>query len=200
MSDNHVNAFEEITCENVTDVIVASYAQRGYAMVFAEEVMSYDLSQGLPHVVIPPELTFHAWNAENSHDFFVAFEASFRDRPGFPGWSEEAWISWTADATTFRPDLSYLAVVQAQAVGFITNEDDDTSSEPAGYINQIGVYPQWRRQGIGAVLVARSLQAWQAVGKKVVTLHVNVNNPGAKSLFQEVGFVVVGRRGKFRKQ
>ena len=76
MSGNHANAFEEITCENVTDEIVASYAPRGYTLVFAEEVMSYDLSQGLPHIVIPPELTFRAWNAENSHDFFVAFEAS----------------------------------------------------------------------------------------------------------------------------
>ena len=200
MSQNHSNASEAITCESVTDEIVASYAQKGYNLIFAEEVMSYDLSHGLPHIVIPAELTFLTGNGENSHDFFVAYGTSFRDRPGFPGWPEEEWISWTADSPTFRPELSYLAVVRAQVAGFITNEDDDTAPELAGYINQVGVLPKWRRQGIGAILVARSLQAWQAEGKKVVTLHVNVNNPGARSLFQQVGFVVVGRRGKFGKQ
>ena len=200
MSHNHSKALEEITCEDVTDELVASYAQKGYTMFFAEEVMRYDLSQGLPQIITPPELTFRTWSAENSHDFFLTFQASFRERPGFPGWSEEAWINWTSDAPTFRPDLSYLTVIQDQPVGFITNEDDDRSSEPAGYINQIGVPPQWRHRGIGAVLVTRSLQAWQADSKKLVTLHVNVNNPGAKSLFQKVGFVIVGRRGKFRKQ
>ncbi len=42
MSQNHSNSCEEITCENVTDEIVASYAQRGYTLIFAEEVMSYE--------------------------------------------------------------------------------------------------------------------------------------------------------------
>jgi ribosomal protein S18 acetylase RimI-like enzyme len=30
-------------------------------------------------------------------------------------------------------------------------------------------------------------------------LHVNINNPGAIHLYQQLGFVIVGRRGKFRK-
>ena len=72
--------------------------------------------------------------------------------------------------------------------------------EPTGYINQVGVDPRWRRQGIGAALVVRSLQGWQDEEKKAVLLHVNVNNPGAIDLYQQLGFVVIRRRGKFRKQ
>ncbi|HEX6477269.1 MAG TPA: GNAT family N-acetyltransferase [Ktedonobacteraceae bacterium] len=130
----------------------------------------------------------------------MAYDASFRDRPGFPGWSEEEWVRGTSGDAAFRPDLSYLAVVQGQSAGFITNEEDDTAPEPTGYINQVGVDPRWRRQRIGAALVVRSLQAWQEDGKVAIMLHVNVNNPGAIRLYQQLGFSFVGRRGKFRKQ
>ncbi len=190
---------EEITCENVTGDITASYAEKGYTLTFAEEVMRFDLSHAIPPVVVPPDVSFFTWTSERSHDFFVAYDASFRDRPGFPGWSEQEWVGWTSDNPTFRPDLSYLAEVQGQAVGFITNEEDDTAPEPTGYINQVGVDPRWRRQGIGAALVVRSLQAWQEEGKVAAMLHVNDNNPGAIHLYLQLGFSIVGRRGKFRK-
>jgi mycothiol synthase len=190
---------EEITCENITDEIVTSYAEKGFTLTFAEEVMRFDLSQKIPQMVVRPDVSFFTWATERSHDFFMAYNASFRDRPGFPGWSEEEWVRWTNDSPTFRPDLSYLAVVQGQAAGFITNEEDDTAPESTGYINQVGVDPLWRRQGIGAALVMHSLQAWQEDGKVTVMLHVNVNNPGAIRLYQQLGFVVVRRRGKFHK-
>src|SRR5437660_10642633 len=128
---------EEITCENVTGEITAYYAEKGYTLTFAEEVMRFDLSHAIPSVVVPPDISFFPWASERSHDFFVAYDASFRDRPGFPGWSEQEWVGWTTDNPTFRPDLSYLSEVQGQAVGFINNEDDDTASEPTVYINQI---------------------------------------------------------------
>jgi mycothiol synthase len=193
-------SLEEITCENITDEVVTFYAERGYTLTLAEEVMRFDLSQKIPQVVVPPDVAFFTWTPERSHDFFMAYDASFRDRPGFPGWSEEEWVRETSDDVAFRPDLSYLAVVQGEAAGFITNEEGDTAPEPPGYINQVGVDPRWRRQGIGAALVVRSLQGWQDEEKKAVLLHVNVNNPGAVGLYQQLGFVVIRRRGKFRKQ
>jgi ribosomal protein S18 acetylase RimI-like enzyme len=194
------NSPEEITCENITDEITASYAEKGYALTFAEEVMRFDLSQKIPQVIVPSDVSFFTWTSERSHDFFMAYDASFRDRPGFPGWSEEEWVRGTSEYSTFRPELSHLAVVQGHATGFITNEEDDTAPEPTGYLNQVGVDPRWRRQGIGAALVVRSLQGWQEERKVAVMLHVNVNNPGAIRLYQQLGFSIVGRRGKFRKQ
>ncbi|HEX6477270.1 MAG TPA: hypothetical protein VF043_00390 [Ktedonobacteraceae bacterium] len=49
---------EEITCENVTGEIVTSYAEKGYTLTFAEEVMRFDLSQKIPQVVVPPDVSF----------------------------------------------------------------------------------------------------------------------------------------------
>jgi ribosomal protein S18 acetylase RimI-like enzyme len=96
--------------------------------------------------------------------------------------------------------LSLLAVADGQAVGFVTNAEDEAAPGQNGYIIQVGVHPQWRGQRLGATLITRSLLAWQAEGKEVVILHVNSNNPEAIRLYQQLGFVVVRRRGKFRLQ
>ena len=107
---------------------------------------------------------------------------------------------WISDDTAFRPDLSWVAIVQGQPAGFIANANDEQAPEQTGYIIQVGVHPDWRRQGLAAALMSRSLQAWQAEGKEAVILHVNINNPGAIKLYQKLGFTIVARRGAFRKQ
>lgn len=97
-----------------------------------------------------------------------------------------------------RPILSFLAMVQGQAAGFVTNADYEEAQQ--GYLIQVGVHPAWRGQGLGAALTAHSLRAWQEAGKEALILDVNVNNPGAIRLYQQLGFAVVRRRGKFSRQ
>jgi Acetyltransferases len=200
MGQDHSIPVEEVRCENVTDEVITSYAEQGYTLTFAEEVIRYDLSQAFPHTSIPLEVSYFSWMPERAHDFFLVYDASFRERPGFPGRSEAEWIHWTADDPTFRADLSVLAAVQNQAVGFVTNAENEEAKVQQGYIIQVGVHPQWRGQGLGTALIARSLQAWREVGKEAVVLDVNVNNPGAIRLYQQLGFVVVRRRGKFSRR
>lgn len=200
MGQDHFVLPEAIRCENITDEIIASYAEQGYTLTFAEEVMCHDFSRALPYVVVPFEVSYLSWASERTHDFFTIYDASFRERPGFPGWNEAEWIHWTSNDPAFRSDLSVLAVVHGQAVGFVTNAEDEEAPAKHGYLIQVGVYPGWRGQGLGAALITQSLQAWQKTGKEAVILHVNVNNPGAIHLYQQLGFVVVRRRGKFSRR
>ena len=197
MGQDQSSSPEDIRCENVTDEIIASYAKQGYALAFAEEVMCYDLSRTLPNIVVPFEVSYLSWTPERMHDFFTVYDASFRERPGFPGWTEAEWISWTSGDPAFRSDLSFLAMVNNQAVGFVTNAEEEEAPVKHGYLIQVGVHPGWRGQGLGAVLIAYSLRTWWETGKKAVFLHVNVNNPEAIRLYQQLGFVVVRRRGRF---
>lgn len=60
-----------------------------------------------------------------------------------------------------------------------------------GSIQNIGVTPAHRGQGIGSVLLARSLQGFQSVGIRWVTLEVTANNTGAIRLYQRIGFEIV---------
>ncbi|GHO57562.1 GNAT family N-acetyltransferase [Ktedonobacter robiniae] len=200
MGQNHPVPLKDIRCENVTDEVLASYAEKGYMLTFAEEVMRYDLSRALSQIALPFKVSYFSWAPERTHDFFTVYDASFRERPGFPGWSETEWVHWTSGDPAFRPDMSVLAVVQDQVVGFVTNAEDEEMPAQHGYLIQIGVHPEWRGQGLGAALITHALQTWRKAGKKAVILHVNVNNPGAIRLYQQLGFVVVRRRGKFAQQ
>jgi ribosomal protein S18 acetylase RimI-like enzyme len=191
---------EVITCESLTDAIIASYREQGFTLFFSEEVMNYDLTLSVPQIITAPSLSYGLWDTHTAHDFFRVYQAAFRERPGFPGWSEEEWIHWTADDPSFRPDLSLLALSEDQPVGFITNAEEVIEAKNVGFVIQMGVDPLWRGQGVGSALLTRSLQAWQNEGKQAVMLHVNNNNPGALHLYYQLGFVSVGRRGKFRKQ
>jgi len=189
---------EEIVCEDVTDEVMAAYRARGLALVFSEEVMRYDLTDSLPQINSPDDVVYHNWESENRQAFFAVYEAAFRDRPGFPAWRAEQWLSWVADDPTFRPDLSFLATCGDEAIGFVTNTQSEEDPHHTGYLIQVGVTPAWRGQGLGAALTLRSLQAWRADGKVAMVLHVNSNNPGALRLYRRLGFVTIKRRGKFR--
>jgi len=198
MTQSHFSHADDITCENITNEVIASYAAKGFTLFFAEKVMHYDLSVVLPHLTSPPLVSYLTWDSQSIHAFFTVYQAAFQERPGFPGWSEEEWVRWISSDPTFRPDLSFLAIAQGQPVGFVTNAEDEAVPEQNGYLIQMGVHPQWRGQKLATALVVRSLHAWQQEGKKSVILHVNVNNPAAIQLYQQLGFTLVRQRGKFR--
>ena len=198
---------ERVTCEDITADEMDRYAAQGYTLVFAEEVMLRDLAADLPNIPIPPTVTLEAWQPDTAPDFFAVYEAAFRERPGFPGWPAEQWIRWIADDPTFRPDLSWLAREGGEGgedgvpVAFIASAEDEDEDAPGqrGYIIQVGVRPDRRRQGFGKLLVAHALDAWRREGRASALLHVNVNNPGAIRLYQDLGFIIVRRRGAFQR-
>jgi mycothiol synthase len=192
-------AGDRVTCEAIDDALVASYARQGYALVFAEEVMRRELSVELPQGTLLAGIDFEPWTAERAPAFFAAYAGSFRDRPGFPGWPEEQWVRWIADDPTFRADRSEVALAGGEPVGFIANANDEDQPERQGYIIQVGVVPEWRRKGLARALIVRTLQAWRDEGKANVVLHVNVNNPGAIRLYEDLGFVRIARRGTFER-
>lgn len=196
---------ERVTCEDITAGVMARYTAQGYTLAFAEEVMLRDLAADLPNIPMPPTVTLDAWRPATATDFFAVYEAAFRERPGFPGWPAEQWFRWIADDPTFRPDLSWLARAGGEGceggvpVAFIASAEDDEAPGQRGYIIQVGVRPDRRHQGFGKLLVARALDAWRREGRASVLLHVNINNPGAIRLYQDLGFVIVRRRGAFQR-
>ena len=66
-----------------------------------------------------------------------------------------------------------------------------------GYIANVAVSPDWRRQGIGDALIAELL--CRAVSRELafVTLEVRAGNEAAKALYAKHGFVPVGLRKKY---
>jgi mycothiol synthase len=175
--------------EGLTATAERLYARYGFAQQFAEDVMRRDMLGSLPAAPLPPEISLATWRPELASQFFAAYDASFRDRPGFPGWSAERWIEWVASDEEFRPELSLLATDGRRPVGFIVCSDE--------WIVQVGTRPEWRGRGLGSALVVEALRRWRAAGGERMLLDVNANNPAAARVYVRLGFEVLGRRARY---
>ena len=180
-----------IATEGLVPAAERLYARYGFAQSFAEDVMRRDLAGDLPLVPLPDGVALDTWAPERAAQFFAAYNASFRTRPGFAGWSAEQWIAWATDDDDFRPGLSLLARAGDAPVGFLIGAE--------GWLVQVGVVPAWRGRGLGAALAAEMLRRAQASGAASTLLDVNVNNPGAARVYERLGFVRIGRRARFTR-
>ena len=61
----------------------------------------------------------------------------------------------------------------------------------------LAVHPEARRQGLGRALVEQALAEVTAAGAARVLLEVAVDNAAARGLYDSLGFVEAGRRGRY---
>jgi mycothiol synthase len=180
-----------VETESLSDPAETLFASRGLRQVFAEDVMRFDLAVEPPVAPLPAGLNLATWTPELAGRFFDVYDAAFRDRPGFPGWSATRWIEWISEDEDFRPAWSLLATdssVRPVDVGFIACA--------VGWIVQVGVRPDQRGRGLGAALVVEALRRMRESGAPDAMLDVNVDNPAAR-LYGRLGFQLLGRRARF---
>ncbi|MEV4708278.1 N-acetyltransferase [Actinoplanes sp. NPDC049316] len=177
-----------VETESLTGTSARLFADHGLRQVFAEDVMRIDLAGGVPERGWAEGTRLAEWSAETVGRFFRVYEASFRDRPGFPGWTQEEWAAGVVDED-FRPGWSLLASVPgAGDAGFVT--------AAVGWIVQVGVVPAARGWGLGGALVCEALRRMRRDGEAEAWLDVNVDNP-AVELYRRLGFEHRGRRARF---
>ena len=190
-----------ITNETLNKSSIVLYEQEGYSCNFVEQWMQRDLREPLPVV----EQSFYAqpWTEESAGRFFEAYREAFstRRKAGSPEPVAEEWIEEYVEDPDFRPDLSLVVEEQDEAVGFLAAGVMEIKQlgQTCGWVSQVGVRPEWRGRGVGAWLVARTMESLRQEGLEAVGLHVNVDNPGAIELYERLGFRVMGRRGVYSK-
>ncbi len=62
------------------------------------------------------------------------------------------------------------------------------------HISTLAVRPEWRRRGIGELLLVAMLEQAIELGADLATLEVRVSNVAAQSLYEKYGFAKVGLR------
>ena len=198
-----VPAFMRITV--IDDPVLARVASaRGFELGHAEDDMvrgrkpALDdasreaLRQGALAGVLAP------WSDETATHFFRAYEASFEDRPGFPGWSETRWRAFATEYDSFRADLSCVLLGSDAPVAFRIVAIEPGESGSTAHVVQLGVVPGARRHGTGAALLA-DLDDRLPEDVRTLELSVGANNPAARALFERDGFEVLRRRSVYRK-
>jgi mycothiol synthase len=187
----------EVATEALTEPAHRLYLAHGFVCVFEELVMERALHLTLPDRPLPQDVTITNWRPDLAEQFFQAYHASFRERPGFPGFSATEWIAQVTE-NDHKPEWSLLARVNGEPVGFVIGNIDLTKDPPGGHIWQIGVIPAQRRRGLASALVVETMQRMQETGASSALLTVHINNPGAIKAYSRLGFITVGRRARYQ--
>lgn len=188
-----------IATESRTEPAHRLYLAHGFECVFDELVMRRELRSPLPDPPhLPAGVALTAWRPALAEAFYQAYHAAFRERPGFPGYRAAEWIA-RVTADDLIPEWSLLARAGDEPLGFVLGDIDLTANPPGGYVQQIGVVPAARRQGLGSALMVESLRRMQAAGAPVADLTVHLNNPGAIEAYRWLGFATIGRRARYER-
>lgn len=67
------------------------------------------------------------------------------------------------------------------------------------HIATIAIHPDYRKQGIGRLLLTKGLSAAEARGAQLAYLEVRRSNRAAQLLYESFGFEVVGERKRYYK-
>lgn len=185
-----------IATESLTEHAHHLYTAHGFQCIYEALVMRRDLRTPLPNCPFPAGITHTNWRRELGEQFFQAYQAAFRERPGFPNPTAEDWLTDYFENENINSEWSLLALAGDTPAGFIFGSVE----RPGSYIVQIGVVPPHRQRGLGAALMVESLKRMQTAGITVAQLEVNTNNPTASKLYEQLGFTTIGRRAKYERE
>ena len=181
----------QFVLDSVSPEAESLFAELGMHRIFAETVMRHSL-RSIPFVRLSPDIVTLPFTDDTSEAFHHAYAASFADQPGYEEGNVRAWGRRLREQRSFQPEDSRVALdASGHVAGFVTVSE--------GWIEEVGVVPEWRGHRVGAHLVARTLTAMAKRGHDEVWLAVGCDNP-ARSLYERLGFRGRGTRALYEQQ
>ncbi len=187
------------SCELCCRTFVKDFASFPMPVWFRRFRMEFDLQKNsVPQLAPIPGFEFAPWH-ETLLDAHVSVkQQSFKDGSDtavFPSLGDESGCyRLMQDITTrdgFIPESCWLAIFTEPGAclqipcGTIQaiRMDDET-----GAIQNVGIIPEYRGQGLGSRLVYAALDGMRSVGVRWATLEVTARNTGAVQLYSRLGF------------
>lgn len=106
-------------------------------------------------------------------------------------------VPWTRGQLAAQLDANRHVFLAAVADGRVLGYVGMMFVLDEGYISNVAVIPEARRQGVGRALIAALLQRAEAMELSFVTLEVRPSNTAAIALYEGFGFEPVGRRKNY---
>jgi mycothiol synthase len=134
---------------------------------------------------------------------FAADIEAFKDHWGGIDASEASFQQWLAQPN-FDPSLFVIAWDGDEIAGAVINEIDAEENaalqRSRGLLASVFVRRPWRRRGLAAALVGRSLELLRERGMTSAWLGVDADNPtGALGVYERAGFAVHLRSSAYHK-
>lgn len=118
-------------------------------------------------------------------------QSAYSDHFDFAPRTLSQWLSETRSSAAFDPEGIFLLRVNGEAAGFVECTDAIVD-RACGYVHGIGVLPDFRRRGIGGLLLAWARAYAGAGGRASVELNVDCDNDsGAIRLYERAGFTPI---------
>jgi ribosomal protein S18 acetylase RimI-like enzyme len=96
------------------------------------------------------------------------------------------------EAHRSRWEQMFVAELEGRVVGFLWLAIMPTMTDPrGGYIKNIYVVPELRRQGLGTRLLEKADEWFQQMGAKTAQLSASVANPEAIRLYEKMGYETI---------
>ncbi|MFV0425734.1 MAG: GNAT family N-acetyltransferase [Beutenbergiaceae bacterium] len=157
--------------------------QRGFVPRRFYTELRRDLNRSLPDVRLPRPFDLVAWNPELDEQVRLAHNATFAEH-----WMSQPQTpeTWSQGRAFFVPEWSFLVLDRttdrALVVGYLLSakyeQDWPSLGWSEGYIDLLGVRPDWRGRGIATALVSRAMRAFAAAGMEYASLGVDTDTPG----------------------
>jgi mycothiol synthase len=135
------------------------------------------------------------WTPADDEATRIAYNASFADHWGSTPASPQRWRSLFAQASSFRPEFSRLALQDGEVVGFVLSDEFDSETRDrghrTGYVDRVGTLRSVRGRGVASTLMVHALLAMRESGCQYAELAVDAESPtGAGRLYERLGFAV----------
>ncbi len=156
---------------------------------------------------LPEQLELEAFDESNSERVRIALNSSFADHWGYAAADRDAWAVEVA-TPAFRPALSGVIIDRSTpgepVVAFVLNceheQDWDDPAQREGYVEYLGVIPEWRSRGLASYLLNLSAARFAGVGHTHVALGVDTeNSTGAMRLYESLGYELAHRTTYYSK-
>jgi mycothiol synthase len=153
---------------------------------------------------LPEGLEVRAVNDEEGYRrLFSADTEAFLDHWGGFDASEASFQQWLNDPN-FDPSLFVIAWDGDEIAGGVINaidtEENEALDRRRGLLDSVFVRRPWRRRGLAAALVGRSLALLRERGMTSAWLGVDADNPtGALGVYERAGFEVHLRSSAYHK-
>jgi len=146
--------------------------------------MSAALPPGGPPPRWPAGIRPATWRAGDAPAVHAVLVAAYRDGGGAVG-SFAEWAPWFTGDAEFDPETCFLARQNDGAVAGVC------LCWSSGFVKDLCVAPDARRQGLGESLMRTALEVFRARGHDEVRLKVEASNANAIRLYERLGFVTV---------
>jgi len=183
---------------------VALAKQRGYQHARVYHHMVRPTLDGITVQPLPEGLEVRPLTPGLLRAYWDAICEAFRDHFGAWDDSESAFQSWT-DSPLFDLDLQIVAFDGDEMAGGIHAAVDPTENREHGYLRgwsePIFTRRPWRRRGLAAALLGRTLVALRDHGMTSAQLHVDAENANqALTLYERHGFAVASSSSEWHKR